>query len=164
MKQWSKVKSVIVLLLILAATVFVVWQGASTMENIPLGLDLNGGVSITYQTSEANPSAQDMSDTIYKLQKRAENYSTEASVYQEGANRINIDMLRKILIQIIHSGYNGLAENHATVNRTVCTITKHIASVCLRSQPRHCFKSSVEAYVHAESSTCSDIIKLKTII
>ena len=92
MKQWSKVKSVIVLLLILAATVFVVWQGASTMENIPLGLDLNGGVSITYQTSEANPSAQDMSDTIYKLQKRAENYSTEASVYQEGANRINIDI------------------------------------------------------------------------
>ena len=92
MKQWSKVKSVIVLLLILAATVFVVWQGASTMDNIPLGLDLNGGVSITYQTSEANPSAQDMSDTIYKLQKRAENYSTEASVYQEGANRINIDI------------------------------------------------------------------------
>ena len=92
MKQWSKVKSVIVLLLILAATVFVVWQGASTMENIPLGLDLNGGVSITYQTSEANPSAQDMSDTIYKLQKRAENYSTEANVYQEGANRINIDI------------------------------------------------------------------------
>ena len=92
MKQWSKVKSVIVLLLILAATVFVVWQGASTMDNIPLGLDLNGGVSITYQTSEANPSAQDMADTIYKLQKRAENYSTEASVYQEGANRINIDI------------------------------------------------------------------------
>ena len=92
MKQWSKVKSIIVLLLILAATVFVVWQGASTMNNIPLGLDLNGGVRITYQTSEANPSAQDMSDTIYKLQKRAEGYSTEASVYQEGANRINIDI------------------------------------------------------------------------
>ena len=92
MKQWSKVKSVIVLLLIVAATVFVVWQGASTMDNIPLGLDLNGGVSITYQVSEANPSAQDMADTIYKLQKRAENYSTEASVYQEGTNRINIDI------------------------------------------------------------------------
>ena len=33
-----------------------------------------------------------MSDTIYKLQQRVQNYSTEASVYQEGSNRINIEI------------------------------------------------------------------------
>ena len=33
-----------------------------------------------------------MSDTIYKLQQRVESYSTEAEVYQEGDNRINIDI------------------------------------------------------------------------
>ena len=33
-----------------------------------------------------------MSDTKYKLQKRVDNYSTEAAVYQEGTNRINVDI------------------------------------------------------------------------
>jgi SecD/SecF fusion protein len=33
-----------------------------------------------------------MSDTIAKLQKRVENYSTEAIVYQEGSDRINIEI------------------------------------------------------------------------
>ena len=59
---------------------------------IKLGLDLAGGVSITYQAKEANPSAEDMSDTQYKLQQRVQNYSSEAEVYQEGNNRINIDI------------------------------------------------------------------------
>lgn len=63
-----------------------------SMRNIVLGLDLSGGVSITYQTVEENPSSEDMKDTIYKLQKRVEGYSTEASVYQEGDNRINIEI------------------------------------------------------------------------
>ncbi len=61
-------------------------------RNINLGLDLSGGVSITYQTVERNPSSEDMSDTIYKLQKRVEEYSTEAQVYQEGDNRINVEI------------------------------------------------------------------------
>ena len=62
------------------------------MNDIKLGLDLAGGVSITYQAKEENPSAEDMSDTIYKLQQRVQNYSTEAEVYQEGSNRINVDI------------------------------------------------------------------------
>ena len=61
-------------------------------RNINLGLDLAGGVSITYQAKDKNPSAEDMKDTIYKLQKRVEQYSTEASVYQEGDDRINIEI------------------------------------------------------------------------
>lgn len=61
--------------------------------NIKQGLDLAGGVSITYEVvGEEEPSAEDMADTIYKLQKRVENYSTEAQVYQEGTDRINIEI------------------------------------------------------------------------
>lgn len=61
--------------------------------NIKQGLDLAGGVSITYKVvGEENPSAEDMNDTIYKLQKRVEGYSTEAQVYQEGNDRINIEI------------------------------------------------------------------------
>lgn len=61
--------------------------------NIKQGLDLAGGVSITYQVvGEEEPSSADMSDTIFKLQQRVENYSTEAQVYQEGSDRINIEI------------------------------------------------------------------------
>ncbi|MGN1266635.1 MAG: protein translocase subunit SecD, partial [Dorea sp.] len=61
-------------------------------KNIKLGLDLAGGVSITYQVADENPTESEMADTIYKLQKRVEQYSTEASVYQEGDDRINIEI------------------------------------------------------------------------
>lgn len=61
-------------------------------KNIPLGLDLAGGVSITYQAKGDTPSAEEMNDTIYKLQKRVEGYSTEAQVYPQGDDRINIEI------------------------------------------------------------------------
>ena len=61
--------------------------------NIKQGLDLAGGVSITYQVvGDEEPSEKDMADTIYKLQKRVSGYSTESLVYQEGTNRINIEI------------------------------------------------------------------------
>ncbi|MFP3156033.1 protein translocase subunit SecD [Lachnospiraceae bacterium ZAX-1] len=66
--------------------------GIGESRNIKLGLDLAGGVSITYQAVEESPTAEQMSDTIYKLQRRVETYSTEAVVYQEGDNRINIEI------------------------------------------------------------------------
>ncbi len=66
--------------------------GTGAMKNIKLGLDLAGGVSITYQVKDKNPSDEEMSDTIYKLQRRVEQYSTESSVYQEGSDRINIEI------------------------------------------------------------------------
>ena len=67
--------------------------GTGSASDIKLGLDLAGGVSITYQVvGDENPDATDMKDTIYKLQKRVEGYSTEAIVYQEGLNRINIEI------------------------------------------------------------------------
>ena len=62
-------------------------------KNIKQGLDLAGGVSITYQVVGDEPASnEDMNDTIYKLQKRVEKYSTEAQVYKEGTDRINIEI------------------------------------------------------------------------
>ena len=66
--------------------------GSGAAKNIKLGLDLEGGVSITYQVKGDKPSQSDMDDTIYKLQRRVEQYSTEATVYQEGEDRISIEI------------------------------------------------------------------------
>ena len=84
-----------VLLVVTLFTAAIGWgpTGSGSAKNIRLGLDLSGGVSITYQTvGDEEPSAEDMNDTIYKLQQRVQNYSTEASVYKEGSNRINIEI------------------------------------------------------------------------
>ena len=88
----NKGKGLIGLLILLVAIGVFGYFGYDTMDDIKLGLDLAGGVSITYQAVDPDPSAESMSDTIYKLQQRVQNYSTEAEVYQEGSNRINIDI------------------------------------------------------------------------
>nr|WP_296467347.1 protein translocase subunit SecD [uncultured Acetatifactor sp.] len=97
----KKNKAIVVLLCILLVLIGVTYvdvfgvnpEGEGSMSDINLGLDLAGGVSITYQVvGDEDPSATDMSDTIAKLQKRVENYSTEAIVYQEGTDRINIEI------------------------------------------------------------------------
>lgn len=88
----KKGKSLLGLLILLVAIGVFGYFGYTTMSDIRLGLDLAGGVSITYQAKDANPSSEDMADTIYKLQQRVQNYSTEAEVYQEGGNRINVDI------------------------------------------------------------------------
>ena len=61
-------------------------------EGIKLGLDLSGGVSITYDIVEDNPSATDIADTIAKLEERAASYTTEYSVYQVGDDRITVEI------------------------------------------------------------------------
>lgn len=61
-------------------------------KNINLGLDLEGGVSITYRAVGETPSQEDMDDTVYKLQRRVEEYSTEAQAYQQGDDRISIEI------------------------------------------------------------------------
>lgn len=96
----KKGKGILILALILLAIAGMVYvvgfgvgkTGTGSAKNINLGLDLAGGVSITYQTVDENPSSEDMKDTIYKLQKRAESYSTESQVYQEGDRRISIEI------------------------------------------------------------------------
>lgn len=88
----NKGKGLLGLLCLLIVVGVFGYFGYDTIDDIKLGLDLAGGVSITYQAKDANPSAEDMSDTRYKLQQRVQTYSTEAEVYQEGSNRINIDI------------------------------------------------------------------------
>lgn len=67
--------------------------GTGSAKNIKTGLDLAGGVSITYKAvGEETPSQEDIDDTVYKLQQRVTGYSTEAQVYQEGSDRINIEI------------------------------------------------------------------------
>lgn len=96
----KKSKAAVILAVILAAFVGLAYYASIILSStgvgedmsIPLGLDLSGGVSITYQVMDENPSAEDMSDTIYKLQKRVDSYSTEASVYQVGDDRITVEI------------------------------------------------------------------------
>ena len=61
-------------------------------NSIVLGLDLSGGVSITYKIVTDNPTQTDINDTIAKLEERAENYSTEYAVYQVGEDRITVEI------------------------------------------------------------------------
>ena len=72
-------------------------------HNIKKGLDLAGGASITYQAvGEEPPSQEDLNDTKYKLQRRVDQYSTEAQVYTEGTDRLNIEI----------PGISGVAETN----------------------------------------------------
>lgn len=98
MKKSNAIITLLVLVLLLGcfgytAAVGFGSEGSGSAASINLGLDLEGGVSITYQAvGDETPSKEDMADTIYKLQKRVEAYSTEAVVYQEGDDRINIEI------------------------------------------------------------------------
>ena len=96
----KKSRGVLILVLTVIVTALLIFTsavgwgptGTGAAKNINTGLDLAGGVSITYQASEDNPRADDMSDTIYKLQQRVQQYSTESQVYQEGNNRIVVEI------------------------------------------------------------------------
>lgn len=85
-------KGIIKLIVILALIAGAVHIGVLSAPLIKLGLDLDGGVSITYQAAKDNPTSEEMGDSVYKLQLKAQDYSTEAEVYQEGGNKINIDI------------------------------------------------------------------------
>jgi len=102
-----KKKTGILVLVILAVIIgFLGWYTSGVLTNtikgnqkgLKLGLDLAGGVSITYEADKAHPSTQDMEDTIQKLQSRIENdlsdkaSTTEANVYKIGDNRIGVEI------------------------------------------------------------------------
>lgn len=86
------------ILAILAA--FAVWIVLSFIyefdfqpQHIKRGLDLNGGVSITYEVADSkNVTDSMMEDALKNFQKRAEAFSTESNVYREGQYRVNIDI------------------------------------------------------------------------
>ena len=97
MKKRTGIITLIVMIVLTVLAVYtaaVGWgpTGTGAAKNIKTGLDLSGGVSITYEAEEAAPSPTDMDDTVFKLQQRVSNYSTEANVYKEGVNRINVEI------------------------------------------------------------------------
>ena len=98
MKKQNAILALAAILLLIAGFGYMVFYGVGVDEvgsakGIHLGLDLAGGVSITYQAvGEESPSAEDMDDTVYKLQQRVEGYSTEALVYKEGTDRVSIEI------------------------------------------------------------------------
>ncbi|MGI5989238.1 MAG: protein translocase subunit SecD [Lachnospiraceae bacterium] len=100
MVKYSKARMAVYSIILVAALIGLTFvavfgigsDGSGSMSAIRRGLDLAGGVSVTYETEEENPSEQDMEDTIYKLQKRVEGDSTESQVYQSGTNRITVEI------------------------------------------------------------------------
>ncbi len=98
MKKSSGIVTLLSVVVILALGIYTALFGldenkTGSAANINQGLDLAGGVSITYQVvGDEEPSAENMADTISKLYERAVDYSTESQVYQEGSDRINIEI------------------------------------------------------------------------
>lgn len=142
----KKSRGILVLVLTVLITGFLVFTsavglgptGTGAAKHIKTGLDLAGGVSITYEASKENPTEDEMADTIYKLQKRVEQYSSEAQVYKEGTNRINVEIpgvtdANKVLEElgkpgslyfIAHKGSDG-SENY-TFNGSEYVLNKTI--------------------------------------
>lgn len=98
----KKLKSVFILLLVLVIIAFsavlcYVGLGENKhfgVANINLGLDLAGGVSITYQAVEgSSPSTAEMEGALAVIQRRldAKGY-TEATAYLDGSNRIRVEI------------------------------------------------------------------------
>ncbi|MBQ8986008.1 MAG: protein translocase subunit SecD [Lachnospiraceae bacterium] len=111
----KKSRAVIALILtavitgLMAYTALVGFGGGhrGSYHNIKLGLDLAGGASITYEAvGDTAPTDEDMADTVYKLQQRVDQYSTEAQVYTEGSDRINIEI----------PGISGVEETNKILN------------------------------------------------
>ena len=98
MKEKKKgIFSLILTLVVIAATFVVAILGIGpnkigSIADVKLGLDLAGGVSITYEAVKENPTTQEMEDTFYKMQLRAQAFNSESAVYMEGDNRINVDI------------------------------------------------------------------------
>ena len=96
----AKMKAVLALLAFLAIVaggVYVAMFGVGSKEtgkatNIPLGLDLQGGLSVTYEITNESPSQAEINATIDKLQRRVDEYSAEGEVYQEGDDRITVEI------------------------------------------------------------------------
>ena len=89
MKIWQKIVATVALLGAFVLAGYTVLCGfgnghKGSARNITLGLDLNGGVSVTYQ-AVGEVSSQDMNDVVYKMVKRVEEYDG-AQVYKEGSN------------------------------------------------------------------------------
>lgn len=98
----KKGKSVVIFILCLAIIVLCGYTAAfglpgnkehkGAANHITLGLDLRGGVSVTYHIKDEDFTKEQLNDTIYKLEQRVAIYSTESEVYKEGTDNITVDI------------------------------------------------------------------------
>ena len=96
----QKTKGILVILCFIILSVFAGYivmnglgkQHKGTASHIKKGLDLAGGVSITYQIKTDNPTETEINDTIAKIQQRVEQYSKESNVYKVGNDRIQVEI------------------------------------------------------------------------
>ncbi len=96
----KKSKSAVILAFVVVCLGLVSWfagtvikdTGSKGKNSIALGLDLSGGVSITYQIVTEDYTTSDVEDTKAKLEERAASYTTEYSVYQSGEGRITVEI------------------------------------------------------------------------
>lgn len=86
---------IIAFILLLGLAVFTGFFGIGDrglIKYINLGLDLKGGLSVTYEIQDEKYSDADVDDTKFKLEKRIDAYSNEYSVYQEGNGNITCEI------------------------------------------------------------------------
>ena len=91
------VVNLIIFFLLLAGGIYMAIAGVGKNEsgktaNVPLGLDLQGGLSVTYEIQDEKPSKDEIDATVDKLQRRVDEYSSEGEVYQEGDDRITVEI------------------------------------------------------------------------
>ena len=89
--------NLIIFFLLLAGGIYMAIAGVGKNEsgktaNVPLGLDLQGGLSVTYEIQDEKPSKDEIAATVDKLQRRVDDYSSEGEVYQEGDDRITVEI------------------------------------------------------------------------
>lgn len=86
---------IIAFLLVLGVAIYTAIFGVADrgkVEYIKLGLDLKGGLSVTYKIQEDDYSDKDLEDTKYKIEKRVEAYTNEYSVYEDGDKKITAEI------------------------------------------------------------------------
>lgn len=93
----NAVIAILVFALLLAGGIYMAIMGVGSdhvgkTEDIPLGLDLQGGLSVTYEITTPDPTSDEISATVDKLQRRVDSYSSEGEVYQEGNDRITVEI------------------------------------------------------------------------
>lgn len=89
--------NLIIFFLLLAGGIYMAIAGVGQNEsgktaNVPLGLDLQGGLSVTYEIQDEKPTSDEINATVDKLQRRVDAYSSEGEVYQEGNDRITVEI------------------------------------------------------------------------
>ena len=89
--------NLIIFFLLLAGGIYMAIAGVGQNEsgktaNVPLGLDLQGGLSVTYEIQDEKPTSDEIKATVDKLQRRVDAYSSEGEVYQEGDDRITVEI------------------------------------------------------------------------